>query len=233
MNTPSLITAGSPATVDDPAWGQMDDITDITEVSSEATRERPPRWRRTRAVGRAIASASEWVFGALALVIGLSVLASIPIAQFLCLGYLLESEGRVARSGRFRDAFVGVRRTARAGSIILGAWLLILPLRLVSSLATSAELIDPGGPIARNWRVALIVLSVLTVLHIGIACAEGAGCAISSGRSATFAGSAGAGGRAGFMPGPVMPSGISSSPCGCPITSAWGSWGSSARWPGW
>jgi hypothetical protein len=122
---------------------------------------------------RAMASATEWAFGALALGLGLALLAATPVAQFLSLGYLLEAEGRVARTGRFRDGLVGVRRAARVGSMVLGAWLWLLPARLVASMARTAELIDPGGPIARRWRVGLIALIVLTVLHIAIACARG------------------------------------------------------------
>jgi hypothetical protein len=121
----------------------------------------------------AIGSASEWIFGALTLGLGLALLAATPVAQFLSLGYLLEAQGRVARSGRLRDGFVGVRRAARVGRMVLGAWLWLLPARLVASLALSADLIDPGGPIARRWRVGLTALIVLTVLHIAIACARG------------------------------------------------------------
>jgi hypothetical protein len=126
-----------------------------------------------RRLGGALASASEWVFGALALALGLAVLAATPVVQFLSLGYLLEAEGRVARSGRLRDGLVGIRRAARVGSMVLGAWLWLLPVRLAASLARSAELIDPGGPIARRWRLGLVVLIVLTVAHIVIACARG------------------------------------------------------------
>jgi hypothetical protein len=121
----------------------------------------------------AIASASEWAFGALALGLGLAVLAATPMAQFLSLGYLLEAEGRVARSGRLRDGLVGVRRAARVGSMVFGAWLWLLPVRFVASLARSAELIAPGGPIAWRWRAVLSALIVLTLLHIAIACARG------------------------------------------------------------
>jgi hypothetical protein len=134
----------------------------------------PPRVGWVRWIAGAIGSASEWVFGALALGLGLAVLAATPVAQFLSLGYLLEAEGRVARSGRLRDGLVGVRRAARVGSIVLGAWLWLLPVLLVvAPLARSAELIDPGGPIARRWRIGLIALVVLTVLHIAVACARG------------------------------------------------------------
>ncbi len=146
--------------------------------SGAALLEKPSLTRSTghsrlRRLRRGIARGSEWVFGAIALVIGLSVLAAMPIAQFLCLGYLFEASGRVGRSGRLRDGFVGVRRAARLGAMALGAWLWFLPLRLVASLARTAELIDPGGPIAGRWRLGLIVLTSLTALHIVLSCARG------------------------------------------------------------
>jgi hypothetical protein len=115
----------------------------------------------------------ERALGPVTLIVGLAVLAAIPILQFLSLGYLLEAGGRVVRSGRIRDGFIGVRHAARVGSIVLCTWLLLLPVRLVSSLAKSAELIDPGGPQARQWRFWLTVVTVLAVLHIVAACSRG------------------------------------------------------------
>lgn len=132
-----------------------------------------PRRGLARRVGDAIASAAEWLFGAFALVLGLAILSATPILQLVSFGYLLESGGRVARSGRLRDAFIGVRRAARLGSMVIGVTLLYLPLQLVASWASSAQLIDPGGPIARRWRIGLFVLTVLAVLHAVAACARG------------------------------------------------------------
>jgi hypothetical protein len=122
---------------------------------------------------RGIASGAGWVFGLIALVVGLSVLAALPLAQFLTLGYFLESSARVARSGRLRDGLIGVRRASHAGAAAVGMAVSMLPLWLVRSLADSAELIDPGGPVARGWRVALGILIVLTFLHLFTACARG------------------------------------------------------------
>jgi hypothetical protein len=104
---------------------------------------------------------------------GLAILSGIPVLQLLSFGYLLESGGRVARSGRLRDALVGIRKAARLGSIIAGCWLVLLPLRLVASLANSAELIDPGGALARRWRTGLIALTVVIVLHMVTAIGRG------------------------------------------------------------
>jgi hypothetical protein len=142
----------------------------------------PPKVRRgglRAAIGfiawsmRAVASGIEWAFGAFALMIALAVLAALPVLQFLSLGYLLEAGGRVARTGRVRDGFIGVRLAARLGSAVLASWLLLLPVRLVASLAQSARIIDPSGRSAAGWRIGLAILIGLTALHIGAACLRG------------------------------------------------------------
>src|SRR5262249_8015997 len=115
----------------------------------------------------------EWIFGAAVLMIGLAALAAIPVLNFLSLGYLLEAGGRVARTGRFRDGFIGVRLAARVGGVVLGTWLFLLPVRFVADLAHSADIIDPGGSRAAAWRFGLFALIVLTFLHIALACANG------------------------------------------------------------
>jgi hypothetical protein len=122
---------------------------------------------------RAIGSALEWLFGALTLIVGLAVLAALPVLQFLSLGYLLEAGGRVARSGRLRDGFIGVRLAARLGAAVLATWLLLLPVRLIAGFARAAQVIDPGGDVARAWRLGLVILIIATALHIAAACARG------------------------------------------------------------
>jgi hypothetical protein len=131
-------------------------------------------------------AAFEWVFGIPCLIVGLAVVSVIPVVQFVTLGYLLEVSGRLARTARWRDGLprrrgfagfglylvqlwhrlggclIGVRKAARLGYFVAGAWLLLLPLRFVSSYALSAQLIDPDGPTARAWRVGLVVLTILT-----------------------------------------------------------------------
>ena len=120
-----------------------------------------------------IASALEWLFGAMVLIVGLAVLAALPVLQFLSLGYLLEAGGRVARSGRLRDAFIGVRLAARLGAVVAASWVLLLPVRLVAGLARAAQVIEPGGEVARAWRLGLVILIITTALHIAAACARG------------------------------------------------------------
>ena len=97
--------------------------------------------------GRGTASGAEWLFGLFSLVVGLSILAALPIAQLLSLGYFLESSARVARTGRLRDGLIGVRRRRGSGAWSSGACCRCVPMWLVGSFAQSAELIDPGGPV--------------------------------------------------------------------------------------
>ncbi len=143
------------------------------EVDQAPTRARSKLWRLVRKAARGIASICEWLFGLLSLGLGLSILAALPIVQFLSLGYFLESSARVARSGRLRDGFVGVRRAARVGGFTAGIWLCLVPTWLVGSYSRSAELINPGGHIARNWRIGLVAVTVIALLHISVSCARG------------------------------------------------------------
>jgi hypothetical protein len=154
------------------ALDEFDDLEVVEDPDS-------PRWSRQtprtilRAAWRRIGSAVEWVFGLACLVLGLAVLAAVPLVQLLSLGYLLESSARVARSGRLRDGLIGVRPAARIGGAAWGTCLSLAPAWLVSSLAYSAELIDPGGSVARGWRSGLVIVTVLSLFHIAAAFLRG------------------------------------------------------------
>ncbi len=125
------------------------------------------------AAGRGFARFLEWCFGFAALLVGLAILAAIPVLQFLTLGYLLESGGRLARTGRFWEAFIGIRLAARLGGIALACWLFLLPIRLLADYAYTAAIIDPAGTQTQLWRTGLFVLIVATGLHLGMAIALG------------------------------------------------------------
>jgi hypothetical protein len=147
---------------------------DAVEVPQAATFSAPfSFWRLICRVVRSAGSVGEWLLGLASLVVILSTLAALPLVQFLSLGYLLESSARVARTGRLRAGLIGVRRAAHIGGMAVGIWLALGPAWLVESLARSAELIDPGGRIARNWRAALVIVTVLTLFHIAVAVARG------------------------------------------------------------
>lgn len=122
-------------------------------------------FKLVRAGGRV----AEWLFGGIGIVVGLSILAAIPLLQFLSLGYLLEVAGRVGRTGRLRDGFIGYRQAARLTGIVGGIWIVLVPLRLTAATRRSALLIDPTSPAARGWGIALLVLTLLVAIHIVLA----------------------------------------------------------------
>jgi hypothetical protein len=152
----------------------------VPVVMPVADDEPPVRRRRRRETPEksfrpfaAIGSACEWLFGLACVMVGLAILAAIPIVQFLSLGYLLECSGRIARTGSFRSGFIGIRLAARLGGIVFASWLLLIPVRLAADYAHSASIIDPGGPMAQRWRIGLGFLIGLTAFHILTAIANG------------------------------------------------------------
>lgn len=130
--------------------------------------DRPPQSLPFR-MWRGVCSGLEWLFGLFCLWIGLAVLATVPVVQVLSLGYLLEVSGRVSRSGRLRDGFVGVRKAARVGRLLLGTWLMWLPLRFMGSMWYSAYLIDPYSRITVGWRIAWVAATVVMAAHVLLA----------------------------------------------------------------
>lgn len=126
----------------------------------------PRRLGGTRYLLNAVTVAGSRVFGFLSLVVGLSILATIPIVQFLSLGYLLEASGRVAKTGRFRDGMIGLRRASRIGSIALGTWIVFWPARAVSGLRHSSYLLNGDDVTTQRWTIAMMLVVVLTIGHV-------------------------------------------------------------------
>ncbi|MBI3461931.1 MAG: hypothetical protein HY000_02585 [Planctomycetes bacterium] len=120
-----------------------------------------------------IASAAEWCFGAATLIVALAVAASIPVVQLLSLGYLLEASGRIARTGKLRAGFVGVRKGARVGTLVVGTWMSLLPLRLLSTFWIAARVIEPGSPESRLLGFATLGLAAVLAAHVLGAWARG------------------------------------------------------------
>lgn len=135
-----------------------------------ALADQPTRLRR---IGRAAANGLESVFGLMSLLVGLSLLAGVPVLQFLGLGYLLEASRRVAVGGRLRDGLVGLKPAARLGGVVVGMYAVMLPLRFAASLRRDALLIDPNSPTARGWHTALTLLTVVALVHLAGAIARG------------------------------------------------------------
>lgn len=120
-----------------------------------------------------IGSACEWLCGALTLTITLAVLSVIPILNFLSLGYLLEASGRVAQTKRLRNGFIGVRKAAIFGRIVVGAWLILWPTRFILSMERDAKVIADGSNVVRGWRIAFFIFATFSIAHIIWACLRG------------------------------------------------------------
>ncbi len=157
-----------------PARADLSASESATHAATEGTTPEPPATPRAdttwpfRILG-SCGSAAKWLFGLGSLLVILAALASLPVLQFLSLGYLLEASGRVARSGRLRSGLIGVPKAGRIGSLVLGTWLMLLPLRLISDYWYASFLIDPQSDITQRWRVGLVVCTTLMILHIAAA----------------------------------------------------------------
>jgi hypothetical protein len=112
-------------------------------------------------------------WGIFSLIVLLACIAAIPVVNFLALGYLLEVEGRVARSGRLRDAFPLLPLAPRLGTLVLGVWLWLVPLRLLSHLIRDIHLLQPGSRADALGHVVLFGAAGLVGLHLVLAVARG------------------------------------------------------------
>lgn len=137
------------------------DAAQLSSVAAPAVRA--PWYRRA---GAALLSGVEWLFGCAALVVGLAILAAIPLLQVISLGYLLEVSGRVARSGRLRDGWIGIRKAARAGVFAFGTLAMLAPLALVKHWGYLAFLADAQSQATAGWRIASWLLYALLGIHI-------------------------------------------------------------------
>jgi hypothetical protein len=148
-----------------------DPVFDVTEFVREPYSADPaiqPRLKRSW-VFRTVdffTWATSTTFGIISIIFLLAVSANIPIVQFLAFGYLLEVTGRLARQQRYRDALIGLKKASKIGSVLLGAWLLLWPLRLASQYGLEAWIIDPDSVQQRWWRGFNFVLIALVIAHL-------------------------------------------------------------------
>jgi len=143
------------------------------KVEKSPNRKRSPREHWFDNLIRQVDTSSEILLGIVCMPLGLAILSSIPLLNFIALGYLLEAGARIARSGKLRDGFFGIRRAGRVGGLFVGIWLTLIPVGLVTSMAQSAELIDPTSQVAKQWYYGSIAATVFAVIHIALACLWG------------------------------------------------------------
>jgi len=123
-----------------------------------------------KSLAQAFLRCAAYLFGVASLVAGLAVLSSIPVLNFLAFGYLLEAAGRTARSGRWRDGIFGHREAALLGAVALAGWMLVLPIRFISSLWRDADLLGAAAPSIRITGALLLLLTggLLVVVVLGL-----------------------------------------------------------------
>ena len=89
-----------------------------------------------------------------AIVLLVSVVATIPILQFASLGYMLECAARVSRGQPWRNCFPGSKLAGKIMLVALCAFITWLPIWFLADLAYTAEIIEPGANSARFLRIA-------------------------------------------------------------------------------
>ena len=129
----------------------------------------PPIWKAHLAVYWLM----ELAFGVFSLFAMLALLAAIPIVNFIALGYLLEAEGRVARTGQLRYGMPLLALAPKLGGIAVGTWCWLWMVRLFADASSDARLIAPGTATAAAWQIGLIAFSVFVAIHLVLAMARG------------------------------------------------------------
>jgi hypothetical protein len=144
-----------------------------TEVLDFDAEGKLPSFPGVRHPLRSLAWIVRGAFGLANLLVLLAFIAAIPVVNFLALGYLLEVEGRVGRSGRWRDGFPLLGLAPRLGMIALGTYLWLLPLRLLATNAAAARIVAPGSTADVRLHTLLAIAATVVAIHLCLALARG------------------------------------------------------------
>ncbi len=130
----------------------------------------PGIWKPVRSVFWAIHVA----FGTVCLILILAILAAIPGLHILTLGYLVEPQRRVARTGRLRDGFPLMVLAPRLGVIVFFSLLFLIPIRLQATRVSDAAVIL-GESHARVLQMTNVlgILQTVIAVHLMLAIARG------------------------------------------------------------
>lgn len=133
----------------------------------------PSLWRQPLKTAVWVVNACLAAFCLVAL---LAIIAAIPVVNVVALGYLMESQARVARTGKLRSAFYLLPAAQRSGGILLAVWIWLLPIQFLANAARDSWLIAPGGTSAWLWTSLLAGASLLITCHLLLAIGCGGQC---------------------------------------------------------
>jgi hypothetical protein len=160
-DVPELIAEAVPLA---PVEALPDSETSEARVLEAATVEMPRRMPRPIAWAF---SALIGLWGALCLVVGSAILATVPGLNLLSLGYLLEVSGRIARTRRFAAGLIGLRTAAVVGALVTAGWLARWPIVAVADFWYASHLIDPASRatkgLAAAWFATVVLLLAAAV----------------------------------------------------------------------
>ncbi|MEC8554372.1 MAG: hypothetical protein VXZ82_05110 [Planctomycetota bacterium] len=118
-----------------------------------------------------------WLFGRtwdyISLAVLVAVVAAIPIVQLASLGYLLVSAANLAERRPWRDCIPGLRLAGKLGTFALLGAIAWLPVWLVTDLAYSVQLLQPGSGSAGLWRIAAFLATGAWITHLAWAAIRG------------------------------------------------------------
>lgn len=107
--------------------------------------------------------------GLLMLTALLAFAATLPVINVLVLGYLMEVQGRVARTGKLRSAFYLIPAAHRLGVIVLTVSLFLWPISFLGSVTRDSWLLSLGGNTTWLLATLLALLCILTTVHLLLA----------------------------------------------------------------
>jgi len=105
-------------------------------------------------------------FGICSTIFLLALLANVPILQLITFGFLLDCSGRSARGQKFRMLFSGLKKATHLGGMLLGAWLMIWPIRFLGGFLMDATIIDPGSTQTMALTIAHWIVTFAIVAHV-------------------------------------------------------------------